>query len=636
MSHQSPFRNNRYELEEDRRHVYFLLSGDLEQLEQLKSNYIVGTRGTGKTTLLKSLSWRERLHSPSLKQALGGDPRFDRYLGVYLKLPEFQLAQFEEWLTSAPSRLHATLTSLYLDLIWIEALLDAVEEMRSRQLLEFSIEEEASFVRWQSEWWERRGGGSLLPESGDNLLTLKENIFRVRNELEAAAVAEIEPAELVSEIPVGQVGQLGRDAGAKLRELCEGEGQDQPQWHIRICLDEAEVLADQQQLVLNTMVRLSGFPLYFVVAFAAMPRDVSSTLLPNQTLSEADRHLDNRDNMKDDKFERLTEGVCQSRVNAMLDESDVFDLERLLGPLELDRLAADSLARSESAEVTGLLERAQKLAELRGTATPPVLELYLAEMEEREPEPHPTRRERSKGIRKKAPAVYISLLRRYGFNVRYASAPMVLQLSDGCIRDFLSQMDELFVQRDQPLREFMKLVRVPLAEQDAAFKRASYKKRQNLVRRVEESPPEEVERVVDGLARITAGLQAHIAPPEPGRFVLKLDKAGEGDGGAEGNGDSKGIGLELGLLQEANHTGYLRVLKETRERIEFRVHTSLAPTYGFSYRGAYYEVPLLASDLSKLRKASDDAVASAVVKDIMQRFSAPASASLFETPESPR
>jgi hypothetical protein len=624
VSHPSPFRNNRYEQEEDRRHVYYLLPDDLSQLEQLKSSYIVGTRGTGKTTLLKSLSWRERLESRSLQHALKGDARLDRYLGVYLKLPKFQLEQLQAWLADARSAIHAPITALYLDLIWLEALLDAVEELRSRQLLSYSLEAEGEFIAWFDSWWTLRGGSPLLDPSRSSMLTLKESVFRARNEIELASRVEVEPTEFASEMPVDQIGALGRDAAARLRDLCEVRDEEEtgrPQWHIRVCMDEAEVLADEQQVVVNTMVRLSEFPLYFVIAYVAMPREVSRTLLPNQSLSEADRHLEERDEMADTKFKRLTEGVSKSRVRAMLDDEGAdFDLTQILGPLELDRWALEVLGKSESREVEALIQRAKALAQERGPEVPPpILEVYLSDVEGRTPRVQTTRKESSEGIRKKRPAAYIALLRKFGFDVRYASEPMVLQLSDGCIRDYLLQMDELFVLRDQALPEFIASIGIHWSEQDVAFKRASRKKRKNIVRRVE-ATPEEVERVVDGLALVTERLQRDIVPPEPGCFVLQLKEGGEA------------LEIELEILKEANRTGYLRILEEDNERIEWRVHTSLAPAYGFSYRGAYYPVPLTVADLANLRTAPNDSAAATVVGNIVQRFSPPASGTLFEPP----
>jgi hypothetical protein len=388
-------------------------------------------------------------------------------------------------------------------------------------------------------------------------------------------------------------------------------------------MDEGEVLSDRQQLVLNSMLRGSGFPLYFVVAFAAMPRDVSSTLQPNQMLSEADRHLEIRDDMDDEKFRRLAEGVASGRVRAMFGEPSArFDLDQLLGPLELDRWIASALKKSESeGKAKDLLDRAQALAVARGydgSQAPPILELYLCEVEGRTPSDMPSRSEQSRGIRKKRTAAYLALCWRFGFEIRYASAVMVRQLSDGCIRDFLAQMEAIFMQCSQPLEEFLVRSRIPFSEQDRALKAASENKRRSLLRRIEVSPPEDVERIVDGLAKVTARLQRTMLPAEPGRFVLDIKEQ-----------DTE-VKAELDVLREANQAGYLRALAEDQERFVFRVHTSLAPAYGFSYRGAYYDVPLSVAELKRLRNAPSDHAAASVVNSIVGRFSPPASATLFE------
>ena len=207
-------------------------------------------------------------------------------------------------------------------------------------------------------------------------------LIHARDEIERASTNERDPAEMVrlEVLAVDQVGALGRAAAKRLRDLCEEGASDGPQWHIRICLDEAEALSDEQQVVFNTMVRLSGFPLFFIAAFAAMPRDPSGTAINSLTLSEADRHLDIRDEMDDRKFKQLTVGVSESRIQAMLGNPEAqFDLDKILGPLELDRWTQEILASTESAAVSELLERAAALALERGLPAdvpPPILETF--------------------------------------------------------------------------------------------------------------------------------------------------------------------------------------------------------------------------------------------------------------------
>ena len=86
MHGQSPFRVNRFELETSH-NLYYLQADVFPLLEASKSTYLVGSRGTGKTTLLKALSWEEQLSNPFLREQLKGDISTRRYIGIYLRVP---------------------------------------------------------------------------------------------------------------------------------------------------------------------------------------------------------------------------------------------------------------------------------------------------------------------------------------------------------------------------------------------------------------------------------------------------------------------------------------------------------------------------------------------------------------------
>jgi ABC-type lipoprotein export system ATPase subunit len=51
-------------------HLYFLPNDVFSRLEQPKPTYLIGSRGTGKTTLLTALSWKEQLNNPYLSEKL--------------------------------------------------------------------------------------------------------------------------------------------------------------------------------------------------------------------------------------------------------------------------------------------------------------------------------------------------------------------------------------------------------------------------------------------------------------------------------------------------------------------------------------------------------------------------------------
>lgn len=74
----SPFTLNRFEYEQT--HLYYLPQPVFSVLQGIKPVFLIGSRGTGKTTLLQALSWNEQVSNETLCQTLGGDFFSRRYL----------------------------------------------------------------------------------------------------------------------------------------------------------------------------------------------------------------------------------------------------------------------------------------------------------------------------------------------------------------------------------------------------------------------------------------------------------------------------------------------------------------------------------------------------------------------------
>ncbi len=97
MKAKSPF--TKFRFEHERINLYHLDEDILKALEEEIPTFLVGTRGTGKTTLLNALSWRERLYNNNLKQALKKKIFDKNYIGIYLKLSESQTGLIHNWLS---------------------------------------------------------------------------------------------------------------------------------------------------------------------------------------------------------------------------------------------------------------------------------------------------------------------------------------------------------------------------------------------------------------------------------------------------------------------------------------------------------------------------------------------------------
>lgn len=321
------------------------------------------------------------------------------------------------------------------------------------------------------------------------------------------------------------MGALGREVSPHLADICNhGLSATEQRWHFKICMDEAEHLSEFQQEVLNTSVRLCRWPLFPVVAFVGLP--VNTTLLTGMSLQNADRQLlviD--DDMSDAEFRELAQGVGTVRVRELTQDATLaFDCDRVFGRLSVNRLLLTILDRSVSPEAKRLLELAQTLqshlaaapsdhSEGSGEdlAVPPIYEAYLIEkLDLKPPNPKSPRWERyrrdSQEVRKRIVTAYLSICRDIGAKApRYAFGRMVLQMSDKCMRDFLWQVEEVFLQWNRDIQSFLAGT-VPTDVQNAALTRASEKKKGRVPELVAMAPVQ-TQRIVDGLGRLTAVLQ---------------------------------------------------------------------------------------------------------------------------------
>lgn len=622
MTDRSPFSVKRYEHEGS--HVYYIPPAAFRRLESQVPTYLVGTRGTGKTTLLHALSWSERLYNSSLTAQLGTHAFEDRYVGLYFKLPNVQLDLIDRWLANESDADYAALFSFYLDLCWLETAGPALKHLAARDIARMSPATEEDFLaNFAALWRSYPQCVELVGEPGATVDTAFSLIHPLRRALERFARRRVPIADVLDALPAEEVGSFGRRIAGMISSAIDVDfaGADAGgQWSFRVCMDEGEVLTLRQQRVVNSMVRLTEWPLFYLIAYVSRPQDVTSTYLPNQTLQHADRQILVRDDMRDREFKQLAEGVVNVRLRAILQKKRVsLNTTRLLGKLDINDLLQRILRESEDRNMRSLLEDARDL-QSESDQSPPIYELYLRR---RRPElsSEPTsqlerRRQSSASIRKQMVAAYLSICREANTRPMYASADMVFQIADKCVRDYLWQMESIFSLVDKPLHDFLD-AEVGAEVQDVALRSAAGLK-MTLFRERVLSTPAEANQFVDGLARITALIQStgrnaeQIRTPERGIFVYQLRPGG----------DAQGFPNFERLIRDASEAGFLKLMDDSeKDELKFRVHASLAPHYGFSYRGAYYAAGTLSDrDIGSLGAASTDAAMIRAVSSIVTRI----------------
>jgi hypothetical protein len=165
-------------------------------------------------------------------------------------------------------------------------------------------------------------------------------------------------------------------------------------------------------------------------------------------------------------------------------------------------------------------------------------------------------------------AAYLCICKELKTQVKYAGAEMILQMSDCCIRDYLSMLDSVFQSIDVPASEFAER-RVSANEQDNAI-RAVSKRKNETIPKSEVGSPVETLRLIDSLGELTARLQTAtrdmkgLKSPERGLFVLA------GDDSIVRTSDA------MRLISEAADAGFLKMLVAEDRTVKFRIHGSLA------------------------------------------------------------
>lgn len=620
MFEKSPFSLNRFEHEYEGKHLYFLPPSFFPRLEIQKPVYLVGSRGTGKTTLLHGLNWKERATNESLQKEIGEEPLACRYIGVYFYAPDFQAKLLDGWLEKTSESVKAQIFGMYFELILIFLIADALANLIATGELVAKTEDEHHVLQ---QIYERE---PRLLHGHDKYGSYTFNQFakfvnKLRVKLVNHALNSAEVDKIQKEFPICGFGELSRIVTPLFANFLNNiEKPVNKPWYFKVCVDETETLDSFQQRVLNTLVRVSRHPLFLVLAFVRQPDDISKTFIPNLTLQQADRDIVNLDKMTDLQFREFVEGVASIRIREDTGNYNLtFNTEKMFGKLDLNQLIkSEVLGRSEGSLAKEFLSDAKtflktcsndesvisaaknELTKLDNKVSLPIYEAYLVKklrinmLSAKDPN-WKKRQQQSAEIRKRMVAAYLSICNDLKQKVRYAYAEMILQMSDKCIRDFLAQLNEAYLEVKKPIAEFINF-RIPLRDQDKALRLASEKK-QNSIPESGIRSPESAGKLIEALSRLTTIVQtrsrnlAHIRSNERGRFVLNITGADKSDNKL------------LQIIKDAAEAGFLRIIFVDSPKWIFQVHCSLAAAYGFSYRGAYYNTIINLTDLETIIKA---------------------------------
>jgi hypothetical protein len=657
MTVHNPFLPTRFEYESS---PLIWRSPHALELEKQQSYFLKGTRGSGKTSILKSINWKERISNYTLRDQI--DQNQWNCLAVYFRLPDHmsQAINSIDWASVTPSApsmraVAYQFFSLFVESIALEALLEAIVELRAKGHFSYELDRELSIVAAtmkkfpELELFDLNGGDSGFPK-------MRRIFDRLHHEMNISATRGSLP-KLLDKLPKTESGELLKFVAQSIYPILTPHC-DRREFHFKVCIDDCETLRGEQQIFLNSLVRTSKAPVCWVVSFVKSDYESAATIIHNQKLSDSDRKVIDLEEITPSEFRDLCEAVASLRLHYSIrphvnvgsyasNPAELISLSSLLGTYSVNELFSVATRNSLGRGLPHFKERTTKLrdtaTERLGSKAAQVLQLenelilpyyqnYIVEnlysgrpLEEVLTPDDKATKAFAATLRRKQVGAYLCLCSQYGVErPLYAGANVVLNMSDACIRDFLELMGAIYEAHSAPAdKKLLQFVNrrspIPIKTQSRGIERSSKQK----LLGIEEGKDAldvltaEVAKLVEGLGHLTAKLQATpsdkqaLRTTERGIFMFDLAKVPQGFGR-----DAEEMGVYISqVVKRATLDGLLRPVeistkssfKKSNAIVGYRLHKRYAAHFGFSYRGAYEAVALDMNDVIWLCSNADEA-----------------------------
>lgn len=639
----NPFADNK--LDHEKYPVLWFSPRSKKAAERGKATFVNGTRGSGKTAILRSISTRYIFEIPTLSRQLLGKKKL-KWFGTYVRLQDSYADFVASDNDQVDDKKEFILFCQYTELMIVAQLITDLIDLRRKKALQLSYDQESNATQNFVSSNPCLRAYATYFGFGDvsNFGALYDLINDILNWLFNIGVGEKWAFELnfIASQPGSILGSAAKEFLEPIRSdyLIQGS-----KLILKVLIDDCEVLSSKAQKYLNTLMRSKDGNVSWVISFVSNLYDTRSTVRANQMLSEADRHMDYLDNMPEKDFERLCSKIASLRIHQHLAEGtpelnrndplNCFDLTNRLGDIDLDDLVAfkrkDSISSKwveiiETAEVWNeLLSRydtikvkSQKLPYTLSHAAN-VLEISPAKTEKNLGTRAGFQRFKRKMARKQR-ASYLSIFDQIDAKPVYAGKNIILALSDRCVRDFLDIMREIFDRSvpdptDKTITKFANSPKhIDLSLQNRSVQEASKRKFENI--NVSSDPYGfEVSRLIVALGKLTRRLQvngsAGLKNPEINTFSINWVELGRvleklGHASDEFDDIIKASGVD-GFVRELDKD--LNVLSGAQSFSTsryFRLHSRYAPKFQYSFRGGYSHLPIHSKLFAELLLAPSD------------------------------
>ena len=637
----NPFQPTKFEWE--KRPVIYLSKRAKKLAKTKKPVYISGSRGTGKTTILKSLSTKQICQDNLLRSQYGAS-RFT-WFGQYIQFNNSFQPKTERIVDAvAPilgtDDIEYRVFCAYFELTVLKQFLNDIVFFQDIDFLHFKAKtEKIACQELQSYFAQLDIAKDVVVcdfvDARRLVRTLQTEFLKSGANFNAQLVSDI-----ISLFSPGEIIRFIKEFA--LEAVQSRYFRRNAEIDFFMLVDDCEMLSDKQQVALNTYIRNTEGVAKWVISYLSGRYNTTQTYLRNTTLTKDDRGLLPLNDMSEKDFKEFCEHVTNLRLNKFLEKlsgpnsaprnAEPFSFERKFGAFSYNFLIGEVIRASQNRKLLNFKSHVMSTKgdlaanikvkwHSRFSCTKdkvPYIEHIVMEALGINLRDYPDGEHQetlAKTIDGKQAAAYIAFCAKFNLRPIYAGENYFLALSDCCIRDYLDAMARLFdvlsglEGRDEAnlgdLRsaavKFFKDVLISHRIQDRVIRNVSWQKYESLEKTREEEPY--ITRIVLALAHLQKNIEhdvddwTSVKRSVRGKFLVSVPKTT----GASAN--RYGVADLHDILKRLEFDRYIKIAdakkRDAMTEYVITVHRRLRPYFRCGHSGPY-DPPIILSPHSIL------------------------------------
>ncbi|MDD5098659.1 MAG: hypothetical protein PHD31_03020 [Candidatus Pacebacteria bacterium] len=599
-------------IENEKSPVLFM-SDDFLDWSVCKSLLFTGPRGSGKSSILKALSWEVTWGFS--KTVVTGSSKISKifsnptFLGVYCRVEDMDIEYWEQWKIKQNEHNAQKSFGTYLEFLYLDLFLSAIIKLqREKAIFSNKVSEREVVTKIITYCYRKDLRPHIFEESFESLRSLVEETHLGIRDL---VFRNISSDQLVDTFPISSPGDLIQYFGQILTKYFP----EVADWTFSLLIDDCNCLKEWQAVVINTAVAKAKVPIAYKLSAVEGLYTTRKTLSQTRPLSEHDLETVSIGGgdfpMNKETFLRLAEGVCRTRIERYNNNlpKNRFNFKSFFGSFDLEELLLARLKTSEKNKTKDFLELVKKRSAKTGS-----LDVTGAWMEKNnirdflyEEDAFVKKQNDSKYWKKWNHTAAIALCKEYKQDFPYCSWQVVLLLSARSIREMLRIMSKVWIVNRANIGIFTKKSSLGQEIQTKAIKmaaKASFNAIDTKQLFENTSLPEICERLGNLFSKFQSMPYLLKAPESAAISILKqdLDRI-----------------PEIASVVDAAVMAGIMLKKVEKNKVEIALHPILSPRFNFCFRSPFYYSQAVSKDELTSLFTGDQSEAIQITKNILSK-----------------